>query len=280
MLELVEVKELQSLEELEQVRQLEQEIWSTSNTPIHQLVGFIKNGGFVLGAYLHDELIGFNYSYAGFMAADEHYLYSHLLGVKREYREHGVGELLKLYQKERAQSYGHRKCKWIFDPLETRNGYLNFTKLRSYAMTYEANVYGQLNDDFNKLLPSDRIVVEWQLEDDDALRWYAKIEELIEEAEELVPWSFSIVGLPMIDQQNTFDQSLSYIRDAYLLPVPQSFQKIKIESPALAEDWRYKTRIILETMFKQGYAIIHLVKGQGQDDVHFYLLVKKSLFAL
>lgn len=279
MLELVEVKEMQSLNELEQVRQLEQEIWTTSNTPIHQLVGFIKNGGFVLGAYLHNELIGFNYSYAGIMN-DDHYLYSHLCGIKREYRELGVGELLKLYQKERALAYGHSKCKWIFDPLETRNGYVNFTKLRGYATTYEKNVYGQLSDDFNKLLPSDRILVEWHLEDEDSLRWYAKIDELLEEAEELVPWSFSLVGLPMLDQQNSFDPALSYIRDAYLLPVPQYFQKIKIESPALAEDWRYKTRTILEEMFNQGYAIIHLLKGQGQEAVHFYLLVKKSLFAL
>ncbi|MEO4054966.1 GNAT family N-acetyltransferase [Solibacillus sp. CAU 1738] len=279
MLELVVVKEMETLDELEQVRQLEQAIWSTSCTPIHQLVAFINNGGFVLGAYLNDELIGFNYSYAGFVSG-EHYLYSHLFGVKREFRELGVGELLKLYQKEQARSYGHSKCKWIFDPLETRNGYLNFTKLRGYATTYEANVYGQLNDDFNKKLPSDRVFVEWQLEDDDALRWYAKIEELLEEAEELVPWSFSLVGLPMLDAQNIFDPALSYHRDAYLLPVPQYFQKIKVESPALAEDWRYKTRTIFETMFKQGYAIIHLVKGQGQEAVHFYLLVKKSLFAL
>ena len=277
MLESVVVKELQTIEEIEEVRQLEQEIWASECVPVHQIVSSINNGGLVLGAYLRNELIGFTYGNAGFEDG-EPYLYSHMLGIKREFRELGVGELIKHRQKEIAGEMGYVKSKWTFDPLEARNGYLNFTKLRTYSKTYLPNYYGELNDSFNKLLPSDRILVEWNINDGDYLRWDLKIEELLEEAVEIVPWSLSIVGLPILDKDQIFDRNISFIKDAYLLPVPVSFQKIKVESPSLAEDWRYKTRTIFQTLFSQGYAVVHLT--QKNEHVGHYLFVKSSLFAL
>lgn len=208
----------------------------------------------------------------------ETYLYSHMLGIKREFRELGVGELLKIYQKDIATTRGYRKCKWTFDPLEARNGYLNFTKLRAYANMYISDCYGEMQDPFNRSLPTDRLVVEWQLVDNDYLRRDAKVEELLEGAEQLVSWSLSAVGLPMLDKDNEFAPSISYYRDAYLLPIPQYFQKIKIESPPLAEDWRYKTRSIFQAMFDQGFTIVHLTPHN--EHVNQYLFVKRSLFAL
>ena len=277
MLESVVVKQLQTIEEIEEVRQLEREIWASECVPMHEIVSSINNGGLVLGAYLKNELIGFNYGDAGFEDG-EPYLYSRLLGIKRELRELGVGELIKHRQKEIAEEMGYAKSKWTFDPLEARNGYLNFTKLRAYSKTYLPNYYGELNDPFNKLLPSDRILVEWNINDGDYLRWDSKIEELIEEAVEIVPCSLSVVGLPTLDKDYTFDSNISFIKDAYLLPVPISFQKIKVESPSLAEDWRYKTRTIFQTLFSQGYAVVHLTRKN--EHVCHYLFVKSSLFAL
>lgn len=277
MLESVVVKELQTIEEIEEVRQLEREIWASECMPKHQIVSSIHNGGLMLGAYLRNELIGFTYGNAEFEDG-EPYLYSHMLGIKREFRELGVGELIKHRQKEIAEEMGYVKSKWTFDPLEARNGYLNFTKLRTYSKAYCANDDGELNDSFNQSLSSDHIWVEWNINDSDYLRWDSKIEELLEEAVEIVPWSLSIVGLPIVDQEHTFDRNISFIKDAYLLPVPVSFQKIKVESPSLAEDWRYKTRTIFQTLFSQGYAVVHLT--QKNEHVGYYLFVKSSLFAL
>ena len=55
-------------------------------------------------------------------------------------------------------------------------------------------------------------------------------------------------------------------------------QKLKIESPALAEDWRYKVRNIMMALFSQGYAIVKLIKKDA--DVNMYVFVKKALLAL
>lgn len=277
MLESVTIKELTTIEQIEEARKLEHDIWAVGSIPIHQTVATIRNGGMVLGAYLNEELIGFNYSCPGYMDGNV-YLYSHMLGIKRNYREQGVGELLKNYLKDIAIERGYRNCRWTFDPLEARSGTLNFSKLRGHSDTYIENCYGEMEDPFNKLLPTDRICVEWQLVDNDYLRWDAKVEEVLEDAKPIVNWETNSAGLPTLDPEQKFSKEESLIHDAYTLPIPTNFQKIKVESSGLAEDWRYKTRNILQAMFDQGYKIIHLQKKD--DDISQYLLVKRSLFAL
>ena len=135
-----------------------------------------------------------------------------------------------------------------------------------------------MEDPFNKLLPTDRLCVEWQLVDNDYLRWDAKVEELFDDAKPIVDWEANIVGLPTLDKEQKFSKDEKLIHDAYTLPIPTNFQKIKVESVALAEDWRYKTRNILQAMFDQNYKIIYLMKKDEQ--ISHYLLVKRSLFAL
>ena len=277
MLESVTIKELTTIEQIEEARTLEHDIWAVGSIPIHQTIATIRNGGIVLGAYLNDELIGFNYSCPGFMD-EQVYLYSHMLGVKRNYREKGVGELLKIYLKDVASERGYRNCRWTFDPLEARSGFLNFSKLRGYSDTYIENGYGEMEDPFNRSLPTDRLCVEWQLVDNDYLRWDAKVEELLDEAKPVVDWEMNIVGLPTLDPQQRFSKDEVLIRDAYTLAIPTNFQKIKAESATLAEEWRYKTRHILQAMFDQNYKIIHLLKKD--EHISHYLLVKRSLFAL
>lgn len=53
---------------------------------------------------------------------------------------------------------------------------------------------------------------------------------------------------------------------------------MKVESPKLAEDWRYKIRTILTTLFNQDYAVVRMKKHP--EYVHSYLLVRRSLLAL
>lgn len=277
MLESVTIKELTTIEQVEEARKLEHDIWAVGSIPVHQTIATIRNGGIVLGAYLNDELIGFNYSCPGFVD-EQVYLYSHMLGVKRSYREQGVGELLKIYLKDLASDRGYRNCRWTFDPLEARSSFLNFSKLRGYSDTYIENCYGEMEDPFNRALPTDRLCVEWQLVDNDYLRWDAKVEELIDEAKPVVSWETNMLGLPTLDPEHRFQKGEAFIHDAYLLPIPTNFQKIKVESPALAEDWRYKTRHILQEMFEQGYKIIHFLKKD--ETISHYLLVKRTLFAL
>ena len=277
MLREIVVKKLQTIEQFQEMQKLDQEIWNRAPISVTQLIAVCNNGGVVLGAYKDTELVGINYAFPAFQNG-ETYLYSLILGVKRKYRELGIGELLKTHLKEHALEAGYEKCLWVFDPLESRNANLNFTKLRAYAYQYIPDFYGELEDPFSVNLPTDRLFICWYLNDSDYLRWDEQMDELIETASEIVPWQKTIAGLPMLDLENQFNTELSYLNESYLLAVPTNFQKLKVENPALAEDWRYKTRTIFIEMFKQGYAITKLVRKD--EHVNMYVFVKKSLLAI
>ncbi len=277
MLEQIVVKRIQTIEQLQDMQLLEQEIWNRNAIPDTQLIAANNNGGIILGAYKDSELVGINYAFPGF-SNGQAYLYSLILGVKRKFREIGIGELLKTHLREYALEAGYQKCLWVFDPLESRSAYLNFTKLRTYANQYIPNFYGEQLDPFNIDLPTDRIFIEWYLNDSDYLRWDEQIEELMYEADEIISWEKTVEGLPVLDFANQFDSNLSYNKDSYLLPVPTHFQKLKVMSPELAEDWRYKTRKIFTTLFSQGYSVVQLVRKN--EDVNTYVFVKKALIAI
>lgn len=274
MLEQVCIKKLTTSSELGEVQRLNAGIWGSQAIPSHQLLATVHNGGLILGAYLEGRLIGFNYCFVGFNEG-QIYLHSHMIGVEKSYREQGIGELLKHAQQEYAKENHFKLVQWLFDPLESRMANLSFSKLNAVSHHYENDYYGSLEDDFNEELPSDRIGVEWWVvrnQVDDCL------DELEEEAAEIVPWSLTVTGLPVLDAESTFQANQSFYKDAYFLAIPQHLQKMKIESPKLAEDWRYKVRAILTTLFAQGYAIVRVSKQK--EYVHFYLLVRRSLLAL
>ncbi|UQX56505.1 hypothetical protein M5V91_13605 [Cytobacillus pseudoceanisediminis] len=93
------IKNLHTVKDLEAVYELETRIWSAEEAvPVNHTVATVKNGGFVLGAFLEEELIGFQYSFPGFDGTKV-YLCSHSLGVHEEYRAFGIGEKLKHAQK-------------------------------------------------------------------------------------------------------------------------------------------------------------------------------------
>ncbi len=274
MLEKVRIHKIMTPIEIAEVQKLNAEIWGTQAIPSHQLLAAVQNGGLVLGAYLEEQLIGFNYCFVGYQDG-EMYLHSHMIGVEKAYREQGVGELLKHAQQEYAKEHGFQLIRWLIDPLEAHLANLAFFKLNTISYHYNIDYYGALQDDFNEGLPSDRLVIEWWIERE---RGTNSLDELEELAQEIVPWTLTVDGLPVLDVDNTFQLKQSFYRDAYLLPIPQYLQKMKVESPKLAEDWRYKVRTILTTLFNQNYAIVRMKKHP--EYVHSYLLVRRSLLAL
>jgi predicted GNAT superfamily acetyltransferase len=84
-----------------------------------------------------------------------------MLGVHPEYRDHGVGFALKRAQWQMVRHQGLDRITWTFDPLLSRNANLNISKLGAVCNTYLRNVYGELRDELNSGLPTDRFQVDW-----------------------------------------------------------------------------------------------------------------------
>ncbi|WP_337860767.1 hypothetical protein [Ferroplasma sp.] len=120
------------------------------------------HGGFVLGAFDGNRLIGMSFSYPGYKKGQV-YLYSHMTGVIDEQKYSGAGYALKIKQRELALNYGYDMIAWTFDPVMSLNGYFNIGKLGAVSRTYLDNFYGIMDDGINKGVPTDRLVAEWHI---------------------------------------------------------------------------------------------------------------------
>ena len=61
-----------------------------------------------------------------------------MLGVIKEYRDAGVGRMLKLEQRKEALARGIELMEWTFDPLEIKNAYFNIERLGAVVRRFVA----------------------------------------------------------------------------------------------------------------------------------------------
>jgi predicted GNAT superfamily acetyltransferase len=144
---------------------LQREVWKFTDAelvPLRMFVVADKVGGQVMGAFDGDTMVGFALSVPGTRTGHV-YLHSHMLAVRKDYRNSGLGRRMKLMQREDALARGIELIEWTFDPLEIKNAYLNIEKLGAIMRRYNINQYGITSSPLQGGLPSDRLIAEWWL---------------------------------------------------------------------------------------------------------------------
>lgn len=161
----ITIRHCQGLNELRTCVALQKEIWNFTDAelvPLRMFVVADKIGGQVMGAFDGNEMVGFALSLPG-TRSGRIYLHSHMLAVKKEHRNTGLGRRLKLLQRDDALARGIELIEWTFDPLEIKNAYLNIEKLGAISRRYNINQYGITSSPLQGGLPSDRLIAEWWL---------------------------------------------------------------------------------------------------------------------
>jgi predicted GNAT superfamily acetyltransferase len=159
------IRRCEGLEELRACVALQKDVWNFSDAELVPLRIFVvaeKVGGQVMGAFEGSEMVGFALSVPG-TRSGHIYLHSHMLAVRKDHRNGGLGRRLKLLQREDALARGIELIEWTFDPLEIKNSYLNIEKLGAVARRYNINQYGITSSPLQGGLPSDRLIAEWWL---------------------------------------------------------------------------------------------------------------------
>ncbi len=161
------IRQLHRLEEFGDVLRLQQLIWGFADIellPLRFLVVVSKVGGHVFGAYDGAEMIGFCFAIPGVKPGGRPYLHSHMLGVRPEYHNQGIGRRLKLRQREEALGRGIQLIEWTFDPMELKNAFFNIERLGAIVRRYNENQYGVTASPLHGGLPTDRSIAEWWLD--------------------------------------------------------------------------------------------------------------------
>jgi predicted GNAT superfamily acetyltransferase len=161
----ITVRSLMTLEEFDDCVELEEAVWGydpSDMIPRRVFLVASRIGGQVLGAYDGERMVGFAMALPGYRNGHA-YLHSHMLGVREEYRNAGLGRSLKLAQRDDALARGFELMEWTFDPLQIKNAHLNISKLGAISRRYAHDFYGASSSPLQGGLPTDRVYAEWWL---------------------------------------------------------------------------------------------------------------------
>ena len=162
----LEIRTLTEVEEFREAVKLQKTIWGFEDIdllPARLFVVSTKIGGQVFGAFDRQKMVAFLLAIPGVKPGGKAYLHSHMLGVLKDYRNHGLGRKLKLAQREDALARGFDLIEWTFDPLELKNAFFNIERLGAIVRRFVYNQYGTTSSALHGGLPTDRCIAEWHI---------------------------------------------------------------------------------------------------------------------
>ena len=272
------IRLLETPEDMVLIEELQRAVWPGSETdvvPAHIFITAIHNGGIVIGAFEEEQIVGFVFGFPGLDFTPDgprpkHC--SHMMGIRPGNRDSGVGFMLKRAQWQMVRKQGIDHITWTYDPLLSRNAYLNITKLGTVCNTYRRAEYGDMRDGLNAGLPSDRFQVDWWINTrrvehrlGNRARQPLKLDNFSKA--ELQP-----LYTPQIGTLNLLQppEHFSPLEGRLLLAeIPSDFNAIKEADFALARDWRFFSREVFETAFDADYIVTDFVHENGKS---FYVL--------
>ncbi len=247
------IRNMDSQQELRSCAEMQREVWSFETPDIvsaDMLEKIHQGGGILLGAFEDDgSLIGFVFSFPAVFSGCP-IQHSHMLAVRSTFRDTGIGQALKLAQRQLARDLGQTLITWTFDPLESKNGYLNLNKLEVVVNRYYVNVYGQeTTSELHSGLGTDRFLAEWRVEESGNVslephltRAVAVISGTRTRSGWVAPKQHSgVVAAPILSVE-----------------VPYEIQALKKADPDLAMEWRLITRLVLPKYLSLGYQVRRL----------------------
>ncbi len=164
---MIEVRALTEHREFAEAVALQKTIWGFEEIellPVRLFVVATKVGGQVFGAFDQGRMVAFLLAIPGLKPGGKYYLHSHMMGVLSEYRNAGIGRILKLKQREEAIAREISLVEWTFDPLEVKNAFFNIERLGAVVRRYVLNQYGTTTSTLHGGLPTDRCVAEWYVD--------------------------------------------------------------------------------------------------------------------
>ena len=282
--ERIEIRALHAIDEMLAVEKLQETIWpgDAVAVPGHMLLTIAHNGGVLLGAHADERLVGFVLGFLGVdqqspnrvaMARLKHC--SHMLGVVPEYRDRGIGLALKLAQRSQVLKQGVRLITWTFDPLQSRNAHLNIRRLGGLCRRYLTNRYGEMRDEVNQGLPTDRFEVEWWITTPRVETRITGSRPPLDLAHFLSAGATKVnpAVLGNDDLLRPGDEVVPLEGNVVLVEIPPAFDQIRQADLELARAWRLHTREIFQAAFDQGYLVSDFVHLAGEQFPRSYYLL-------
>ena len=265
----VTLRPLVALDEFRACFALQADVWGTSFAdivPASLLQVSTHVGGLVLGAFAADRLVGFVFGLTG-VKDDEIVHWSHMLAVRADAREHGIGRELKEYQRALLAQRGVAREFWTFDPLQARNAHLNVNRLRVRVMEYVVDMYGSTGSPLHFGTATDRLIVS------------CSTTPTPEPA--TTPTGTPAIGGPeavaiLTPAPRSNDRLHAGDRPRMvMIEVPWDIQAVVAQSVAIADEWRMATRQSFQWAFQNGYRVTSFHRERASSR-SFYVLTRNA----
>jgi predicted GNAT superfamily acetyltransferase len=262
------IREPRDIEEFGQLAAVFQEVFALSDRatpPAWLMEDSTKVGGLTLGMWHGDQAVGFSYAFAG-VEAGQLYLYSSGLGVLPAHRSGGHAYALKVAQRLLALERGYRQLRWTFSALRAVNAHVYITRLGGVAAKYVLDTRGSFDSDWvtEGGVPLDEFAVVWDLE---SPRVRSRLDG---------PPAIDLAGITCLSRcrGTAPERVLEETRNPpaggrVMCEVPADFQYLVRHTPALAHDWRAKTRPLFSQLSDAGFVLTECVQDAASGQSYY-----------
>ena len=234
--------------------EVQRAVWQLSDLEITsalQMIATTHAGALVhLAERAGGAIVGFAHAFPALRGGVPH-LHSDMLAVLPAEQKLGVGVRLKWAQREEALARGVTLITWTYDPMQAHNANLNLRRLGAIATEFHADFYGITTSSLHHGLPTDRLIVHWDLN-------APRVRERA--AQGTLPRTVPPPALPRINEVKwqagwpvSSDPRTDLTDDALLLEVPPDWNVLCKAAPRVAELWHGKVRAAFAAYFSKGY---------------------------
>lgn len=257
------IRPLDTPEELHACVALQEATWGpgfSEKVPFAVLWFTRRIGGILIGAFADGELVGYVFGVTGWRDRRPVH-WSDMLAVRSDLRDRGIGMRLKQAQRAALLAEGVTLAQWTFEPLESRNAYVNLMRLGAVARTYERDVYGDSDSPLHGVIGTDRLIADWHLDSDRVARRLggARAASLDVSAMPVVNDVEVVNGVPVCRAVDT-----GRTDEVITLLIPADIGRVRETDAHAARTWRECTRTALEAYLARGYAVTALARRDEQ----------------
>ena len=281
----IEIRSLFLYEEMVQAEDLQRIVWPGSETdivPAHLSMAISHNGGAMFGAYDQGKLVGYLMGFLGTDSEDPDRLEmtclkhcSHQVGVHPAYRDRGIGFALKQAQREEVLKQGIRLITWTYDPLLSRNAYLNIRRLGAVCDTYLQRAYGEMRDALNTGVESDRFQVDWWVTSPRVSSRFEKVRKPLTIAHYLETGAEKVNTSILDNAGHLVPGEAIYPPEGViaLVEIPPDFHALKGFDLGVAKCWREHSREVFTSLFAAGYLVTDFLFLKGEEPPRSYYVL-------
>lgn len=255
----IEIRDVKDPNEIKKFEDIQFKVWGGGVVPSHLIVAVKEVGGVVKGAYIDNKLVGFVYGFIG-KYKGKYCIYSHQLAVLPQYQNLGIGERLKLEQMRWSIENGYDLIIWTFDPARSKNAWLNIGKLGVITNTYLVEHYGEMEDELNRGVPSDRFMVEWWIKSpwvDERPRY---------KYDKDLNFEYSVALSLINDGDKIVPSTVKHLDEEYVsIEIPIDFDNLGKDTQRLKRIWKLRMREAFQYYFNRGYTVIYFVRSHYMD---------------